>query len=577
MNALKWCSASKRPLPVPKVVSSRPNGSVDYDVGAVPWDGGNLGPILHVHHVTLRDFKRFTQLDLDLPEPSRLVMLCGPNGTGKSSLFEAFKSWQALAGPSSLTRDREYLLKGGANDPGPDVRQRISLTFHGAQPIEGEIPRAMYFRTAYRNEASFLVNSISHVGDSLVGPAPGFMINNDSRVSDNYQRLAAQAFTSLFDDGDDDDVSKGELRERLIGRLSQVVRSVLPDLVVTGMGSPFAGGTFRFTKGISQDFAYMNLSGGEKAVFDLLLDLTVKSSDFAAAVIGIDEPEAHTSPRVQARLLDAMLDLAGPNAQLWLATHSISMLRRAQRLSDDNPGSVAFLDFSDRDFDQPQTLTPVALSRSFWKGLVATSLGDVADLVAPLTLVLCEGQPSTGARSEFDPRCLRAIFGEHLADVDFIGIGGDKEVIGDQQGVGRAVQTVTPGTKVIRLVDRDDRESSEVEMLRADGVTVLTRRNLESYLLDEEVIERYCASLGKPDKWPDIKTAREAAIRSAIEGGKASDDWKAAKGDIYNACRAALGLTQTGSNADIWMATQLAPLIEPGMTTYDQLRADVFG
>ena len=52
-------------------------------------------------------------------------------------------------------------------------------------------------------------------------------------------------------------------------------------------------GTFRFTKGASQRFSFKNLSGGEKAVFDLVLDLVVASHSYDNTVFCIDEPESH--------------------------------------------------------------------------------------------------------------------------------------------------------------------------------------------------------------------------------------------------------------------------------------------
>ena len=273
--------------------------------------------------------------------------------------------------------------------------------------------------------------------------------------------------------------------------------AALPDIELGGLVDPTASGTFPVSKGVANGFPYMLLSGGEKAVFDLLLDMFIKSSALRSPVICIDEPEAHTNPVIHGKLLDALLDLAGADSQLWLATHSVGMLRRARELSDASPGSVAFLDFGERDFDEPQELQPVSLSRMFWKRTIAASLGDVAELIAPSTLVLCEGQPSTGDRADFDARCLRAIFSDHEPDADFIAVGNDRQVIADQVGVARVAQLIAPGTTVIRLIDRDERSAPEIETLRSERVTVLGRRNLESYLLDDEILEALCTALGK--------------------------------------------------------------------------------
>ena len=50
---------------------------------------------MHLLHLELKNFKRFTDLSIDLsklPKPPKLVLLIGANGSGKSSVFDAFDS-----------------------------------------------------------------------------------------------------------------------------------------------------------------------------------------------------------------------------------------------------------------------------------------------------------------------------------------------------------------------------------------------------------------------------------------------------------------------------------------------------
>ena len=46
--------------------------------------------------------------------------------------------------------------------------------------------------------------------------------------------------------------------------------------------------------------------------------------------------------------------------------------------------------------------------------------------------------------------------------------------------------------EVVRVIDRDDRSEEEVADLVNDGVRVLSRRNLESYLFDDELLQVSC-------------------------------------------------------------------------------------
>ncbi len=66
---------------------------------------------MHVKEARIRDFRRFTDLIItNLPESIRLVVLAGPNGNGKSSLFDAFKQWITPWIGVEWTRARGHLM-----------------------------------------------------------------------------------------------------------------------------------------------------------------------------------------------------------------------------------------------------------------------------------------------------------------------------------------------------------------------------------------------------------------------------------------------------------------------------------
>ena len=129
----------------------------------------------------------------------------------------------------------------------------------------------------------------------------------------------------------------------------------MPDITLTDLGRPLENGTFYFTKGASKNFPYKNLSGGEKAAFDMLLDIVTNKKDFDDTIYAIDEPKSHLNPRLHGKLLRVLCDIIPENCQLWLATHAIGMLRAARDLAISHPGRVVFLDF-DKDFDETRIL-----------------------------------------------------------------------------------------------------------------------------------------------------------------------------------------------------------------------------
>ena len=75
------------------------------------------------------------------------------------------------------------------------------------------------------------------------------------------------------------------------------------------------------------------------------------------------------------------------------------------------------------------------------------------------------------------------------------------------------IDEVPPASNIIKVIDRDDRSQDEINDLIAEGIKVLARRHLECYLLDDEVLEKWCHSVGKSDKVSDmlqIKTQKMA-------------------------------------------------------------------
>lgn len=339
-------------------------------------------------------------------------------------------------------------------------------------------------------------------------------------------------------------------------------------------------GTFYFSKGSSRSFLYKNLSAGEKAAFDLILDAVVKGEYFDDSVWCIDEPETHLNTRVQGRLLMALMDLLPPRSQMVLAPHSLGFMRTAWNLARAAPSTVAFLDMQGVDFDQPAILRPVLPTRTFWARTLDVALGEMADLMAPEHVVLCEGRPARDSgdrRAEFDASCYRKIFTDEFPETDFLSVGNSSNVRDDRLEAGRAIQTLASGTRTTRLIDRDLLTDEEVREVEAQGLRLLSRRNIEAFLLDDEVLAALCASVDQVEKLAEIIQLRDSAVAASVARGNDPDDLKKAGGDFYSSARQALRLTRAGSSWDAFARDVLAPLLRPHQKAYRELRRDIFG
>ena len=523
--------------------------------------------------VTIKQFRHFTDLTVQgIPEATRLVMLAGPNGSGKSSFFDALYTWHKWNSKKSRNWDRDYHVKAGSPERN-NFSNDVAVEFYDAVPRASK--KSIYVRSAYRNDPEFQIGNLGRMGSPLDQVPFQRMIDNDQAVSRNYQRLVSQGVEDLYKGGD---TTFDEYLEGSVGDIREPLARLFPELRLDDLESPLEDGTFRFTKGESQGFVFKNLSGGEKAAFDLILDMTVMRRHYDDTVYCIDEPESHMNARLQAELLSVLYELIPDNCQLMLATHSIGMMRRARDIEAENLGSVVFLNFDSLNFDQPQTIEPAVPNRQFWKSAYDVALDDLAVLIAPSRVVICEGEPvKKGPPKNYalDATCYGRIFEDEFPDTRFVSMGSDQQIIGDKRGLAEALDILIDGTEVERLIDLDVRSPEEVQDMNTMGIRVLSKRNLESYLFADEVLEALAEDVGQSEKAQKLLDRKRTFLEEQVD--RQPENLKPASGRIYNACKDVLNLPQPRNDAPAFMRYTLAPLIRPGMNVYNELKRDIFG
>ncbi len=523
---------------------------------------------MKIKSIQLKDFKRFKQLAiLNLPESAKLVVLVGPNGCGKSSLFDAIYG-KIQARYVGLQSFGSYYDRISVRSDANRAMQGVVVSFHGEQPNdETAYRKAVYVRSAHRNDPSFSIGHLENMGSSLQETRVQRMIDNDQTTSRNYTRLISQGFEAVFEDADSEK-TLGIFREEILADIQSAIQGLFPNLILNSLGNPLSGNaTFRFDKGAISGFTYENLSGGEKAAFDLFLDLVVKRREYDDTVFCIDEPEAHMSTRLQKDLLASLYGLIPPNCQLWIATHSLGMMRKAQEIQRDNPEEVVFLDLGDRDFDIPQVIEPTEPTRAFWQMTYKIALDDLAALVVPARIILCEGD--AGAEG-FDAQCYNKIFGEEFSDTLFVLARGRGQV----KILVPVIQAIAEGSEVFSLTDRDRLTDAERGKARQEGWRMLKRRELENYLLDDEVLKLLCDQAGCPEITDKLIKLRDDNITGDnVRTGKA----KAAAAKIYEGAEDQLGIPHPGKFYTTFLIEHLAPLITPDTAIYEELKTDIFG
>src|SRR5699024_10108337 len=140
---------------------------------------------MRIKTVHLEQFKRFTDLRIqNIPQTAKLVVLLGPNGCGKSSVFDAFKTWHLFKGYVNGASD-DYCRKD--SDSVKRSFELVNIDFHTdiSSFSREQYRQFFYFRTAYRNSPQISIKTLREVKSPLETADNKMMIQNDSTVDDN--------------------------------------------------------------------------------------------------------------------------------------------------------------------------------------------------------------------------------------------------------------------------------------------------------------------------------------------------------------------------------------------------------
>ena len=539
---------------------------------------------MKIKKIKMEGFRRFKNLTIKgLPETARLVVMVGPNGSGKSSVFDALLRLRYQSGSILSIVPDSYLIKFDLLEKplleedlpeeilSEEVYREPEVEFHTEPPTNmNDWRRSVHVRSAYRND---ILNQSSRFLQKVAPLIEVLRFNrlaeNDQAVASNYDRILGP-WVERVSAREQNKETVDEIEDELYGELRDAIRELFrdPQLTLIGMGNPKDGKIFEFNKGKSHGFSYENLSSGEKAALDLVLDIIVAKTEIKDTVFCIDEPEAHIHTKLQGPLLGQLYNLIPENSQLWIATHSIGMVRKAQDLWEKNKDAVVFLDFGKDDFDKPVKLKPTQPDSDFWGRVYEVALGDLAELVLTERTAFCE---SRGVDSE----CYQNIFKSRYPNLRFVPLEDKGNVIKTVKASNLALGKIAKSAMVIGIIDLDGETCEGVKRRKEEGIRTLSRRTIESFLLDDEVLTKVCEDFSQPDKVNDLLTAKQEALDK--HNLKPDDNLKAIVQTIHGAAQRALKSVRLGDSKESFMMDILAPRIQPGMAVYEQLHDDIFG
>jgi len=199
---------------------------------------------VHIKEVELFGFRRFTHLKITgLPQAAKLVILAGPNGNGKSSLFDAFISYHHRFSGLGANWHADYHEK--ISDLSKrDWTSRIRIEFH--EPVPEDVigrKKMFYVRSAYRNDPDFTARELQRVPSSFEQRRLERLIDNEAAVSINYRRIASLAIAELYGT-DNEKRTFGDFRSETRGAINDQLNRLFANVSLTNLGRPLEDGTF---------------------------------------------------------------------------------------------------------------------------------------------------------------------------------------------------------------------------------------------------------------------------------------------------------------------------------------------
>lgn len=354
----------------------------------------------------LQNFKRFKDLHIkNISLNAKLVLLIGANGSGKSSLFDAFQ-WLITDAPATAEKQFQHNIYYQK-----DKQQPISIELNGndfqfqkKMNSDGTIQKnllppahAFFGRPSVR-----IVPTLRNVffEESILAKnadGPDYFIEFDTRFQTDVKKFTRDISKALRDPlfSGATSVDLTQIAQKFIDPINQSLARIfgadkLTSIRIANYEDAGSGVNeppqLIFSKGNAL-IPYNLLSHGEKQVVILLLNFVVRSSYFQNAIYYIDEMDVHLNTSLQYTLLKEITENWIPsNSQLWTATHALGFIEYAK-----DADNAAIIDLDNLDFDKPQVITPSPVQEETIFE-IAVPRASMAKILGNRNVVLCENK-----------------------------------------------------------------------------------------------------------------------------------------------------------------------------------------
>ena len=466
---------------------------------------------MKVKNIQLRNFKRFTELAItDIPEQSKLVLLIGSNGSGKSCLFDAFGFCSAFIKQDCAINNDFWHYFQKSEDQKTEVKLQfyddvqINFSKERFQKDERIDSNTFYGRTSFRNIPKLTRTALGQGGSinfEKDSDRPHFFIERDHRFENDVEKITEIILKDVFHSNK----SNEQIKEKYINPVNAALSNIFADennikLELIEMIPPLEGkvAQINFRKGQSK-IHYNYLSAGEKEIFNLLINLLSRGSLYKNTIYYLDEMDLHLNTKLQFNVLKEITDNWIPeNSQLWTASHSLGFIEFAKQNKH-----ASIIDFDYLNFDIPQMLTPEPKE--------SYELYDIA-VGKEFLSSLFEG--------------MDIYFVENKDKAYYATLGLNKKIFVSENNRNNVYHKART-TGFYGIVDRDFLSDDDICEIKEKykNLYVLDYYSIENYLYHPDNLEEYCNAAHKNfDKQEYIKQLKKNLDQSTSIANNLSDN-----------------------------------------------------
>ncbi len=461
---------------------------------------------MRIKKVVIKNFKRFTDLTIsDIPESSKLVLLIGSNGSGKSCVFDAF-DWlgKGYKKPMPYEYDTtDYYQKkinGSKSTALIELIDGREIERNGGEIIKGEALISKFLGRSSIRIVPRITNNANTANVSTDRDSPDTYIENDTRFINDVYLFIEEINNALREpvfEGKQADTL--QIFKNYIEPLNQSLLNIFGGSETTTIqiiqfqdASPRTTAKLIFKKGASK-INYDLLSHGEKQVVILLINFIVRQEYYKDAIVFIDEMDSHLNTALQSTLLNEIIARWIPgNSQLWTASHALGFIDYAR-----NSDEASIIDFNLLDFDTKKQVTPQPKEKlDVYE--IAIPKSTIASILSGYKLVIVENK---------NDEHFNAALGEN--GYLFLPANNNTQVY----------LTVKEDKDKLGLRDRDYLRSDEIESIKAHlpNLKILSFYTFENYIYHpENIAELMLNGFNKEEYIDDIINQKNENLISIV-------------------------------------------------------------